>query len=345
MSLTAYVMATVLLFGAELLYLRVARHFNIIDVPNERSSHVGRTTVRGGGAVFWLAALIAFVLSDFAFPYFFTGLTLAAAISFRDDLRPVPGQYRIGVQFVAVALLLCETGVFPVGGWLVIPVLMLGVGMLNACNFMDGINGMTAFYSLVTVGTLWYWHAQTLVGITDSLFACIMISLLVFAYFNARQRAVCFAGDVGSIAIAFIILYLLLRLVRQEQTYLPVLLLAVYGVDSVLTIGHRLYIGENIFRAHRLHLFQLLVHTPGWPHLRVSALYASIQLLINGFVLIAVDWPVRQQTALAGAVLGGLTVGYVVVRAHLMNYDGIKKEPTRLSRLSASAGKPLKSLE
>lgn len=325
MSLTVYFFLATLLFGAELLYLNIARHFSIVDVPNERSSHTNLTTVRGGGILFWLAALGAFVYSDFAFPYFFLGLTLAAAISFLDDVRPVANRYRIGVQFVAVGMLLRETGLFVDTNWVLLVTLVVGVGILNAYNFMDGVNSMTAFYSLITIGTAWYWQSWAPVGVPNSLFALVIISLLIFSYFNARQQAVCFAGDVGSVAMAVIVLYILLRFVNYYHSYLPLLLLAVYGVDSVLTITHRIYLRQNIFRAHRLHLFQLLVHRLGWPHLRVSAMYALVQLFINGFVLLAMDWSMVAQLMLAGVVLGILVMTYVGVKIRLTNPVDVKK--------------------
>ncbi|CCH51620.1 putative undecaprenyl-phosphate N-acetylglucosaminyl 1-phosphate transferase [Fibrisoma limi BUZ 3] len=317
MTFTFYLFITTVLFGTELLYLQVAERFRIVDKPNERSSHTA-LTIRGGGILFWIAALGAFVYSQFAFPYFFLGLTLAAVVSFLDDLYTLPNRYRIGVQFVAVALLLRETNVWPIEPWVWVIVLVVGVGTLNAYNFMDGINGITAFYSLVTVGTLWFWQIQQPVLVADSLFAFVLASVLVFTYFNARRKAVCFAGDVGSVSIAVIILYMLNQFIIYYQTYLPILLLAVYGVDSVLTILHRLYLGQNIFQAHRLHLFQLLVHRLQWPHLRVSALYALLQLSINAMVLAAIDWSTTAQIGLVGSILLTLSVGYCLFKLRLM---------------------------
>lgn len=321
MSFAAYVFLTTFLVGAELLYLRIARHFSIVDKPNERSSHTG-LTIRGGGVLFWIAGLLAFCYTGFACPLVFLGLTLVAVVSFLDDLKPLPNRYRMSVQFMGVGLLAWQTGVFPDEVWMVGVALVVGVGILNAYNFMDGINGITALYSLVAVGTLWYWEGQqpSLLpnGLISTLLPATFVALLIFGYFNVRRRAICFAGDVGSVTVAFIILYALLLLIRQQQSYLPLLLLAVYGVDSVLTIGHRLYLGQNIFQAHRLHLFQLLVHKAHWSHLRVSALYALLQLGINGFVLLATSWSLPDQFMLAGLVLGGLAVAYVLLKWRLM---------------------------
>lgn len=318
MTATVYALTTILLISVQTGYLRLARHFGIVDQPNERSSHTDQTTVRGGGVLFVVAELAAFLHSDFAHPYFFAGLTLVATVSFLDDLRPLPGRYRLLAQFVGIALLLYETGLLTNEMWAVAGLLIVGVGILNAYNFMDGINGMTAWYSLVCVGTLWVWQREIQVSTADSFLPFVFIALLIFSYANARRRAVCFAGDVGSVSMAFVILLPLIQTIIHTQTYLPILLVSIYGVDSVLTILYRLIQRQNIFQAHRQHLFQLLVHKRNWSHLRVSALYALVQLAINGLVIHAIDWPVCSQWMFAGGVLTALSGVYIVVRQRLV---------------------------
>ncbi|GAB3894465.1 MraY family glycosyltransferase [Spirosoma agri] len=320
MTPTGSVFLAAVLVCCELLYLRVARHFGIVDTPNERSAHTGLAIIRGGGVLFWMAALVAFVHSGFVYAYFFAGLTLVAVVSFLDDLRSLAYQYRIGAHLVAVGLLLYQLD-YPMPAFWVIGLLLLaGAGILNAYNFMDGINGITAFYSLVTVGTLWYTTLQPASSqVIDSLLPNTFVALLVFSYFNARNQAICFAGDVGSMSLAFIVLYALAQFMITKQTWLPILFLAVYGVDSGLTIGQRLYRRQNIFRAHNLHLFQLLVHKRHWPHLRVATLYSLIQVAINLLVLQALTWSFVGQTMTAVVVVGLLISVYVVVKVRLMN--------------------------
>lgn len=310
MTLTSYFFLTTLFFGIEIAYLQMAGRLGIVDRPNERSSHSDQP-IRGGGILFWFAALCSFIVSQFTYPYFFAGLTLVTLISFLDDLYTLANRYRLAGQFLGVWLMLWQTGSWPADGWVYIPALVVGVGILNAYNFMDGINGITALYSLVTVGTLWYLQApQT----GQSLYACSMLGLLVFTYFNARQKAVCFAGDVGSVSIALIILFLLYSAIIDRQNYLLILLLGVYGVDSVLTILHRLWLRQNIFQAHRLHLFQWLVHELKWPHLRVAGVYALIQLAINGLVIWALTQSMAIQVTLAAFVLISLSVVYITLK-------------------------------
>ncbi|MDB5240038.1 MAG: hypothetical protein JWP57_663, partial [Spirosoma sp.] len=143
MNLPVYVVTAILLGSVQVVYLRMARQFGIVDRPNDRSSHTDLTTVRGGGILFYAAQLGAFFYSNFAYPYFFAGLTLVAAVSFLDDLRPLPGRYRMGAQFAGMALLLSEMGLISSQIWVMGALLVVCVGILNAYNFMDGINGMT----------------------------------------------------------------------------------------------------------------------------------------------------------------------------------------------------------
>lgn len=314
MSLAPYVVTALLLGCVQVVYLRMARQYGIVDRPNDRSSHTDGTTVRGGGVLFYVAQLVAFLYSDFAYPSFFAGLTLIALVSFLDDLRPLPNRYRIGAQFAGMALLLHETGLVANEVWVVAGLLVVGVGILNAYNFMDGINGMTAWYSLVCVGTLWFWQRQLQLPSATVLLPFAFIALLLFSYVNARWRAVCFAGDVGSVSMGFIILLPLIQTIRSTGTHLPILMLAVYGVDTVLTILHRLYERQNIFQAHRRHLFQWLVHTLKWPHLPVSALYAGVQLIINVMVMQAVNWNSAYQWGLAVGLLAVLTGIYIALK-------------------------------
>ena len=309
MNWILYVGMAVLLFAVEVIYLRLAARFWIVDKPNERSAHV-HVTVRGGGVIFWIAALAAFLYSGGANPYFFAGLTLVALVSFWDDVASLPNRYRLAVQLVSVGLLMQAVQPGPmIGAWTLLGV-VVACGTLNAYNFMDGINGITAFYSLATIGTLLYIN-QTGPPFTEpTLPTFVLIGLLVFTFFNARPKALCFAGDVGSVSMAFVVLFLLARLMLATGMLTYVLLLAVYGVDSVLTILHRLWLRENIFQAHKLHLYQLLVHRLKWPHLAVSGVYAGTQLAVNGVAIWLASQSVAWQGLGCSVVLLTLALGY-----------------------------------
>jgi len=281
-----YVFIFLLLFVAELAYFKVANHFNIIDKPNQRSSHT-RITLRGGGVVFYIGALLYFVLQGFQYPWFFGGLTMLSLISFADDVRPQSSKLRLLVHFTAMGLMFYQWGLFELPWYFSVCALVVSTGILNAYNFMDGINGITGGYSLVVAGALLYINIYRVQFIDNELIYYVILSLLVFNYFNFRTKARCFAGDVGSISIAFILLFLLGKLIIATNDISYIVLLGVYGVDTVLTIIRRLLLKENIFEAHRKHVYQLLANEMKMPHVWVSSLYASLQaLIIVGFLLL-----------------------------------------------------------
>ena len=280
-----YVILFLVLLLLELLYFRVADRYNIIDKPNERSSHT-RITLRGGGIIFYFGALLYFIVSGASYPFFMLGLTLITVISFIDDIGSVSRKLRLVVQFSAMLLMFYQWGLFssfPL--WYLLVALICCTGIINAYNFMDGVNGITGGYSFVTLLSLLYIN-ENIISFTDTSFIVIMIlSVLVFNIFNFRTKAKCFAGDVGSVTIAFVILFLMGQLILKTGDLSYIILLAVYGVDSVLTIIHRLKLKENIFDAHRKHAYQILANELKWKHTLVSSLYMVVQLGINiGFI-------------------------------------------------------------
>ena len=279
-----YLLLTLLLFLAELLYFRIADRCDIIDRPNERSSHTG-ITLRGGGIIFYFGALACFLTGGFEYPWFMLALTLVTFISFVDDVRSVSQKVRLLFHFSAMALLFGEWGLFSLSGWWVVIALVVCTGIINAYNFMDGINGITGGYSLVALVTLAYVNGEVVPFVEADFIGTVLCSVLVFCFFNFRRRAKCFAGDVGSVGIAFILLFLLGRLVVRTGDFSWIVLLAVYGVDSVLTIIHRLLLHENIGLPHRKHLYQLMANELKVPHVAVSAIYMVVQAVVNaGYV-------------------------------------------------------------
>ncbi len=273
-----YILLTILLFGAQLAYFNVAERFSIIDKPNERSSHKG-IILRGGGIIFYIAVLLYFSVSGFRYPWFFAGLTVISLISFADDVKTLSPRLRLIVQFAGLFLMFIEWNLYSLPWYFFVIALVLSAGVLNAFNFMDGINGITGVYSTAVLIAFWFVNRQ--VSFTDNrLIYIVLISLVVFNFFNFRTKAKCFAGDVGSITIAVIIVFLLGQLIIKTGNFSYFVFLAVYGVDTVLTILHRIKLKENIFEPHRKHLFQLLANELKIHHLQVSALYAILQLII-----------------------------------------------------------------
>ena len=278
-----YLIITVLLIVAILAYFRIADRYNIIDKPNERSSH-SYLTIRGGGIIFPLAALMWFFLFGFHELRAISGLILIAIISFLDDLKPQSGRVRMAVQAVAVGLLFYGTGLFDLHFYWLFLAFLVGVFWINAFNFMDGINAITPFYSLALLGTFWFLNRE-IHFFDNDLIVVLGISLLIFSYFNARKRAKAFAGDVGSVSMAFLLWWMMLALILKTGRFEFILLFAVYGLDSVFTIIFRLIRRENIFQAHRSHLYQWLSNEMKWPHVQVSVIYALTQLFVNLIVI------------------------------------------------------------
>lgn len=280
-----YVLLGLVLMILMLLYFKVADRFNIIDKPNLRSSHT-EITLRGGGIIFWFASLIYFAQNLQHNYLFFTGITLVSLVSFWDDIQSLSNKIRISIHFLAISLIFFDLGIFDVLSiWQIVIAYILSIGLINAYNFMDGINGITGLYTLSVMGALLYVNTNVQLFVDGSFIKYAMIASLVFLFFNYRKKAKCFAGDVGSIAIAFWIIYLVLKLILNTNSLIWLLFLAVYGADAVCTIAHRLYLKQNIFEAHRLHLYQVLSNEYKMQHRLVSLYYAIVQAGISFLVL------------------------------------------------------------
>ena len=274
-----YLIVALLLFLAELGYFFIANRLNIIDKPNERSSHTS-ITLRGGGIIFYFGVLLYFLLYGFAYPWFFAGLTMITIISFADDIKPRSFKLRLFIHFVAMVLMFYQWGLFDFPWYFTVISLIFCTGILNAYNFMDGINGITGGFSLVVIASLWYINTYQVPFVENDLLFLLMLGQVVFIFFNFRTKAKCFAGDVGAISIAFIIVFLLGMLIIKTGDFTYILLLALYGVDTIITIIRRLLLKENIFQAHRRHLFQLMANELKMPHLLVSSIYMVLQAIV-----------------------------------------------------------------
>lgn len=309
MEFIIYPILFVVLLLAELLYFRIADKFNIIDKPNERSSHTS-ITLRGGGIIFPISLVLYFLYTG-NYPWLVLGTVAIAAVSFIDDIKTLSGKVRILVHLIAVSLMFYDAGLFAFHWAWIIAAYILVIGTLNAYNFMDGINGITGTYSLAVLIPLYFTNNNFPFADGD-LMLFVILSAVVFLLFNFRTKAKCFAGDVGSISMALIVLFLITKLILVTGDFKYILFLAVYGVDAVLTIAHRIILKENIFKAHRRHLYQYLSNELKWPHLVVSSMYAIIQAVISGWVLYSC---VAMQWWESVAILGFLGVLYIVVKS------------------------------
>lgn len=305
-----YLLLIILLFCIELLYIRIARKFFIVDRPNQRSSH-SRKTLTGGGIIFWFAALIWFLLNFPQTFLFFTGITIIAIVSFGDDIHTFSHERRLITHILGFSLMFVSFDIFKYLSWYEIAgAYIILIGILNAYNFMDGINGITGLYSLSVLGAL-QWTNLKVVSFSQPDFIWYpMIACLVFLIFNLRKKAICFAGDVGSITIAFWIVTLILILIVKTKTIVWLNFLAIYGIDSILTILHRIYRKENIFQAHRMHFYQVLANECKIDHRIVSSGYALLQLFLSAFVI--EFWNILNVYVLTAIILIPLIAGYLL---------------------------------
>lgn len=280
-----YTILGIILMILMLLYFKVANRYNIIDKPNLRSSH-REITLRGGGIIFWFSSLIYFLQNIQTDYFFFTGITLVSVVSFWDDIKSLSNKIRISIHFLAITLIFYDLGVFTLLPFYGVAIAyILAIGLINAYNFMDGINGITGLYTLVVMGTLLYVNKNIQFFFDAVFIKYAMIASLVFLFFNYRKNAKCFAGDIGSIAIAFWVIYLILKLILVTSSLVWLLFLAIYGVDAICTIIHRLYLKQNIFEAHRLHLYQVLSNEYKIQHRLVSLYYAIAQTAVSALVI------------------------------------------------------------
>ena len=329
-----YLIIAAVLLVAELIYFRIADKCNIIDKPNERSSH-STIVLRGGGIIFAISILVWmglqmvhgewFMVKDYL--PFVVGLVLICGVSFWDDVKSLPDSVRLMAQFVAMALMFWSMFGFQNSGFMVldwywrvaviIVALIVCVGASNIINFMDGINGITGAYAMASLIPLYILNNGVNGGFVDNSFIItMMLADVVFCFFNFRPRgkAKCFAGDVGSLGVAFLLLFLIGSKVMQTGDITYLVFLVVYGVDGVLTICHRIMLHENLGQAHRKHAFQLMANELKMSHITVSLIYACLQLAISlGFIYLVPNNILVHWTYLLGSIVV-LSVAYVLFK-------------------------------
>ena len=249
----------------------------------------------------------------FGYPWFVVAVTLIAGVIFVDDIRSLPDSVRLVAQFVAMGLMFYQMDMLQWEMWWVVMLaLIVSVGATNIINFMDGINGITGGYALASLIPIYILNKE-MGFVEESLVVTVILADVVFCLFNFRPKgkAKCFAGDVGSIGIAFILLFMIGQLIMRtgDVTYLVFLL--VYGVDGCLTIIHRIMLHENLGEAHRKHAYQLMANELKIGHVKVSLLYMGLQLMVSlGFVFIVPDTVLAHWIYLIGALVV-LAVAYV----------------------------------
>lgn len=309
-----YFLIIVVLFLTILGYFKIADHYNIIDHPNERSSH-SDVTIRGGGIIFLFAAIFAAIFHP-AYILPVSGILLVGIISFMDDLFTISSRLRLLFHLAAVTIMFIYLGIFHVEPFYICGLLyIMVIGVINMYNFMDGINGITGAYSLVVLGGLQYVNLHLVSFVEPDLIWFPMLACGVFLFFNFRNKARCFAGDVGSVTIAFWIVLLVVKLIFMSHNWSYLLFLVVYGIDSVVTIAHRLLLRQNILKAHRLHFYQILANERKYSHLWVALGYSLVQGAI--ILLIVSDLQLTAATLFIVTIVPLLII-YISIKPILM---------------------------
>jgi UDP-N-acetylmuramyl pentapeptide phosphotransferase/UDP-N-acetylglucosamine-1-phosphate transferase len=295
-----FVASFLLTYFGVAIFRRWSLRREILDIPNERSSH-SQPTPRGGGLVIVLVCLTVYLFyavlisHNFSWGYFF-GAVLVALVSWFDDLGSVSTALRFLVHGIAAALVISNLGAwqtlyFPVAGES-----SLGIGgtllaflwivwLTNAYNFMDGIDGIASAQA-ITAGLGWCIIGWILRNEFLEIYGgVIAFSSLGFLIHN-WQPARIFMGDVGSAFLGFTFAAFPF-LTKSEfgspaQSYLPwlgVLMVAPFVVDTMLTFLRRAFRGEKVWEAHREHFYQRLVQR-GYSHAFVTCAYALVSSVI-----------------------------------------------------------------
>lgn len=306
-----WLLITLLLLICSYVYLKLAEKFNIVDNPNFRSSHT-IPTIRGGGILFYIAIFLFFILSGYQYLFFFIGISIIAFISFLDDIYTLSSRIRLPFQFLSVALVIYQLHLFDFNIIIPLTICVIGVGFINVYNFMDGINGITGLYSITVLASfLGINYIEPTV--VPNLILYVLFSLIIFGFYNFRNKARMFAGDIGSISLAMIILFLTIMFAKELQSPLILLIPIVYCIDGVLTIFYRMYLKEKIMEPHRHHIYQKLVDVLHWGHIKVSICYAIIQLIINIIIIYFLNNSLQMQLFLMLFIISTLCLIYFII--------------------------------
>lgn len=300
-------------------YYKVALSLRILDQPNERSSH-SKPTIRGGGIIFVFAAIMWWIFSGFSNPWLIGGLLLVSGVSFLDDLYSLSRKIRFITQIIALSFLFIELEVFDQVHWIgILGLYFVSLGIINAINFMDGINGISVMYGFVFFISILAIDTYLPIFPNDLIYF-ILISLFVFSFFNLRKNALMFAGDIGSISLAYLVIFTLVKMYLAVGTWTVILLLFFYGIDTFVTLVQRLIAREKISLPHRKHLYQIMVNQSKMSHLLVSSIFAIMQLCFNLSLFLV------PQSSPSGKI------SVVVLVLGITLYLGLKKNVTNIKK-------------
>jgi UDP-N-acetylmuramyl pentapeptide phosphotransferase/UDP-N-acetylglucosamine-1-phosphate transferase len=282
----------------------------VLDVPNDRSSHVVPTPRGGGIAVIGAIVAAWFVLWTIGLlPLASLGVALGAVglavVSWIDDLRGLSPAPRLLVQLAVVAI---GVWALPAGaifqGWLSpgldsVVAALLWVWFLNLFNFMDGIDGIDASEAAaIGLGLVLVADADPSITAPSAAIAAAALGFLVWNWAPARI----FLGDVGSVPLGYLLGFLLYELALRGSWLAALILPAYFLADATLTLVRRLLRRERVWQAHREHFYQRAVQN-GLSHDAVV-----LRVIAADLVLIACAWAVGQGWGFAALGVAALTV-------------------------------------
>ncbi len=265
------------------MYYTLAEKYNLKATLTTRSLHK-KPTVVGIGILFVIAIFYFFFTNSYQFPYLTGAIALIASISLLDDFFKLSAFFRIFIHVIVTVLVFYQlfNGIHL--NALFIVFLLLGIGSVNTYNFMDGVNGMLGFNAIITIATfLTINYFETLVP--QNLLVYVLVALLVFGFFNFRKHALAFSGDVGSTVMGIFVFFLMLLFSFKLNALIFLAMILVFFIDTFCTFCYRLFVTkENLFLAHKHHLYEKSVETLGVSHLKIAFIYAFLQLVINCIV-------------------------------------------------------------
>lgn len=276
--------ALVLAAGGAWFMSRFAYKLGLIDIPNNRSSHILPTPSGGGIGIllaFTTVALLSRTALNIWIPVVFVSL-----VSFLDDKLGLTPKMRLLVQFVAtfvaiLPLIYSSPVEMQLKFLLIIFFSVFIVGTANFYNFMDGINGIAGLTGFVGFMLLFIFAVNHNYDAEAVLLLSVSCACLGFLPFNLPSARV-FMGDVGSILLGF---FYAITVVSMSSNIVEFLALSsclfTFYTDALTTLFVRWYSGEKLSQAHRRHLYQLLANQKKIPHWKVSLGYATVQAVIG----------------------------------------------------------------
>ena len=340
-SLFIFVLLTILSYFGVYLIRRYTEKHELLDHPNERSSHV-TPTPRGGGLVIVVLVLVLGLWSVLEADLYrgliyILGGIIIAWLGWRDDIHSLSPRLRFTVQGIVAAISIYGLGYFkvitiPMFGELqlsaigIVITFLWIIGLTNAYNFMDGIDGMAGGVAL-SAGIGWMWLASNMHNSFAFWVAlAITASSLGFLGHNWSPARI-FMGDVAStfLGYSFAVLPLISSDKSGDALMLGTLLMWTFIMDASVTFFQRLIRRENVVAPHRSHLYQRLV-IAGYKHETISSLYIVLTLLAG---VLSYEWSQGHQIA-PPLIFLGLPLIWIILSIYASRLNNvILREPIR----------------